>query len=286
VPERLVSADQKDRIAQLNRFRFTHEQFMQLKDTADRQGVLFLSTPFDLDSARFLESLVPAFKIASGDIDFFPLLQTVALTGKPVMLSSGLATLDEIQRAVTCIRDVWQRECIDQELAVLHCVASYPTPPDEANLRCIETLRQPGVTVGYSDHTLGIEAPVLAVALGARIIEKHFTLDKNYSEFRDHHISADPEEMADLVRRVRTAAAMLGDGKKEPQPCERASLHTIRRSIVAGRPLSRGHCICLDDLSWTRPQKGMKAGQENLIVGKRLTADLAEGDLILPENFA
>lgn len=282
VPERLVSIDQSDRIAQLNRFSFTHEQFMQLKATAYRQGVLFLSTPFDIDSARFLDDLVPAFKIASGDIDFFPLLDAVAITGRPIILSTGLATLDEVQQAVARVRNVWGKQGIAQELAVMHCVASYPTPLGEANLQCIATLQQLGVTVGYSDHTMGIDAVVLAAALGARIIEKHFTIDKNHSDFRDHKLSADPEEMAELVQRVRTAEIMLGDGRKEPQNCERGSLHNIRRSIVARRRLPEGHCIMWDDLNWTRPQNGLRAGQEDCILGKILTREIPPGALILP----
>lgn len=284
IPEKLVSPDQEARIAQLNKFRFTYAQFRQLKKKADQQNILFLSTPFDFESVEFLNEIVPAFKISSGDNDFFPLLEVVALTGKPAILSSGLATFDEIKTAKEFIENIWKQHGITQEMAILHCVSSYPTSPSDANLRCIETLKQLGVTVGYSDHTMGIEAAVLSVALGARIIEKHFTLDKNCSDFHDHKLSADPEDMASLVKKVREASVLLGNGKKAPAPGELAVLEKTRRSIVACRFLPKGHCITREDLGWTRPMKGLKPGQESLILHKTLKRDISAGAVILPED--
>lgn len=280
VPERLVSSEQRERIAQLRRFKLSYRQFQALKTRADNEQVLFLATPFDLKGVRFLNDLVPAFKIASGDIDFFPLLEAVAHTGKPVLLSTGCATLTEIKEALARITGVWSRLGIEQDIAVLHCVASYPTPPHQANLKCITTLQQLGLTVGYSDHTIGIDAAVAAVALGARIVEKHFTLDKQISSYRDHVLSADPKEFAEMVQRIRRISLMLGDGIKQPQPCECALQPFIRRSLAAARSLRKGHCITLDDLMWVRPQCGLKAGQEHLVIGKRLACDVEMGTLL------
>lgn len=284
VPERLVSPADKDRIRQLEKFRLSYDDFARLHEVAEREGVLFLATPFDIDSARFLNNLVPAFKIASGDNNFFPLVDVIARTGKPIILSSGLSDMEQIAGIRDFIQDIW-RECgINQEMAVLHCVASYPTPREEANLLAIRQLQGLGLTVGYSDHTIGIEAAVLAAALGARIIEKHFTLDKNYSDFRDHQLSADPGEMAWLVARVKEVAALLGTGKKVPQPSEKATESAVRRSIVARHDLRQGTILRWEDLHWLRPGGGLAPGHEAELVGKRLTRFISSGEYIMLED--
>jgi N,N'-diacetyllegionaminate synthase len=284
VPEKLVSSADVDRVRQLKRFQFSHEQFERLALVAERNGVLFLSTPFDLDSARFLERLVPAYKIASGDNNFFPLLETVARTGKPIVLSAGLMELDEVRRSKEFIEGVWRRCGVRGELAVLHCVVSYPTPPEQANLLAVRELATLGVTVGYSDHTLGIDACVLAVVLGARIVEKHFTISKTHSEFRDHQLSADPNELADLVRRVREASRLLGDGRKTPQPNEVANLQRVRRSIVAARDLEPGTILTWNDLAWVRPGGGLPPGCEAELLNRTLTRSVRRGEWLLPQD--
>lgn len=286
VPERLVSVQQTARIEQLNRFRFSYEQFAQLKATADREGILFLSTPFDIDSARFLDGIVPAFKIASGDNTFFPLLEAVAETGKPIIMSAGMTELDEIRTSKERIESVWERTGRKGELAVLHCVVSYPTPAEEANLLAIRELQQLGVTVGYSDHTIGIQAAVLSVALGARIVEKHFTIDKNYSSFRDHQLSADPAELKELVERVREATVLLGTPQKRIQPAEAGNVVPVRRSVVAARDLAQGTVVRLSDIAWVRPGGGVPPGQEGLLIGKKLQRPVASGEQILADDVA
>jgi sialic acid synthase SpsE len=158
-------------------------------------------------------------------------------------------------------------------------VSAYPTPPEQANLAAIRALAQRfDCTVGYSDHTLGIEAAVLSVALGARLIEKHFTLDPRHSDFRDHQLSADPAMLRQLVDRVRAAEQMLGSGVKIPQPCEAALETAVRRSIVAGTDLPAGHRLGLTDLTWVRPGGGLPPGQEALLVGRRLRRAVHRGD--------
>lgn len=284
VPERLVSVQQTARIEQLKKFQFSYEQFASLKSVADNEGIEFLSTPFDIESAQFLASIVPAFKIASGDNTFFPLLEAVAATGKPIIMSAGMTELDEIRKSKEYIEDVWQREGIASELALLHCVVSYPTPPEEANLLAIRALHALGCTVGYSDHTIGVQAAVLSVALGARIIEKHFTIDKNYSAFRDHQLSADPADLRELVQRVREAELMLGQETKHVQAVEAGNVVPVRRSIVAARELSQGHIVQRGDISWVRPGSGLAPGRENEILGKPLRRAVQSGEQILSSD--
>lgn len=283
VPERLVSPRDTERIHQLRRFQLSYAQFEKLAGVARQNNVLFLSTPFDIDSARFLTPLVPAFKIASGDNNFLPLIDVVAQTGKPIILSTGLLGLDEVEATKARIQGTWARASTQPELAVLHCVVNYPTAPADAHLSAIRDLRALDVTVGYSDHTLGIEAAVLSVALGARIIEKHFTIAKDYSSFRDHQLSADPAELAELVRRAKQAAVLLGDGK-----CVRDNEHgvapKVRRSIVAARDLPPGTVLSWNDLDWVRPGHGLPPGREGELLHRSLVRAIQRGEPILPED--
>ncbi len=286
IPEKLASSRDMDRIVQLHRFQLSQEQMEKLKSIADREGVLFLCTPFALESVAFLNNLVPAFKVASGDNNFYPLLAAIAGTGKPILLSTGMAGLEEVKGVVAFLHNTWNNYAIPPaSLAVLHCVVSYPTPPDEANLLVIRTLQTLGVTVGYSDHTLGIEAAVLACALGARIIEKHFTIDKTYSTYRDHQLSADPSEFKKMVERIKEAQVLLGDGEKRVMDCERENLARVRRIIVAGRHLKAGDIITWKDLNWVRLGHGLAPGYEDSLIGRRARAAIDEGDAILPENL-
>lgn len=280
VPRRLVAASQPERIRQLERFQLSQEDFVHLCSVARQEGVIFLSTPFDLDSARFLEPLVPAYKIASGDNTFFPLLEVVARTGKPVILSTGLLDLGQVVQVRDFVAEIWRQQGIAQEMALLHCVVNYPTAPEHANLLAIRTLQVLGGTVGYSDHTLGIEAAVLAVALGARIIEKHFTLSKTYSEFRDHQLSADPDDLRQLVERVRAASVLLGDGKKRLGDHEREIEGRVRRSLAATQSLEKGAMLRRELLTWVRPGEGLRPGREGEVLGKVLLRPVAEGELI------
>ena len=280
VPERLVSVLQTERIEQLKKFQLGYEDFEKLAKTAKQEHVIFFSTPFDIESARFLAPIVPAYKIASGDNTFYPLLEAVATTGKPIILSTGLVTIEEIERAIGFIRNKWMEMGVKEDVALLHCVVSYPTASHEANLLAIKTLQELGVTVGYSDHTMGIEAAILAVALGARIIEKHFTIDKNYSDFHDHQLSADPKDLAQLTKRIKRTVELLGHGKKHPQESEKAVGQKVRRSIVAGRNLDEGTVLSWDDLSWIRPGGGLPPGRENEVLGRILVHPIQLGGMI------
>lgn len=278
-PELLIDSSNQKRLAQLKKFQFSYTQFAELATEAANCGVQFMSTPFDLESAQFLAEIMPAFKIASSDNNFFPLLEIVAKTGKPVILSTGLATIEDIRKSKDFIEAIWKANKCQQELAVLHCVTAYPTPPEQANLLAIRTLHQAlGCTSGYSDHTLGIEACLLAVALGARIIEKHFTIDKNHSSFRDHQLSADPADLEQLAKRIKEVTTLLGSGTKELQQAEMPFIIEARRSICAKTDLQIGHTIRLEDLTWLRPGGGIPPGQEVMLIGKKLTKAVTAGE--------
>ena len=285
--ELFVGKSDPVRFHRLKSFELTDEQFAALSRTAKDEGLLFLSTPLDMESAVFLKEIVDAYKIASGDNNFFPLLEYVAQTGLPVIMSTGIADLTEIKTSVDAIQTVWQAKHIRQDLALLHCITGYPVPSSQANVSALRQLQKSfDCTVGYSDHTLGITASLLAVALGARIIEKHFTVDKNKSDFRDHQLSADPDELRALVSKSEEILTLLGTGEKKPQTVEMDIKDAVRRSIVAGRDLSAGTVIGMNDLLWIRPGSGLAPGRESLLLGKKLAVPVEAGHPILPQHLA
>ena len=276
--ELFVSKADLSRYKRLKSFELSYPQFSALAKLAHSLGLIFISTPLDLASAKFLDSIVDCYKIASADNNFFPLLEVVAQTGKPIIISTGLSDISQVIQALDFIREKSPQK-MQQEIAILHCITSYPVPPEQVNLRAIPFLQKKlSVTVGYSDHTLGIDAALCAAALGAKIIEKHFTLDKNYSDFRDHKLSADPPEMTMLVEKIKQISPMLGNEEKDIQPCEKEVISMVRRSIVAGTDLPRGHCLTPADLSWIRPAAGgLPPGQEHLLLGRRLKKSVVFG---------
>jgi N,N'-diacetyllegionaminate synthase len=269
------------RVERLTRFELTQDQFRALEQLARTRGLIFFSTPLDLVSARFLQPLVDVFKVASGDNDFLPLIQQLAATGKPLIISTGLADLAHLERVAAFARE----HGADGHLAFLHCVCAYPAPPGDVNLRAIPMLAERlGCPIGWSDHTLGPEACLAAAAIGARILEKHFTLDKNFSAFRDHQLSADPAEMKYIVEGVRKVEALLGTPEKRVQPSEEANLKAARRSIAAAAALPRGHVLGADDLIWVRPAVGLPPGQEQRLLARTLARDIAAGEAITEKD--
>lgn len=284
---KLVAASEPARREQLGRFQFERHQFEKLKKRADSEGVVFLSTPFDCDCVDWLDELVPAFKIASGDNNFSPLLERVAGTGKPIIMSTGLSEIASLGASRSVLENAWKRRGIEKPgLAFLHCVVSYPTPPEEAELWAIRELASlEGIIPGYSDHTLGIEAAVLSVGVGARIVEKHFTLDKARTTFRDHQLSADPKDLKKMIEGIRAAEKFLGRGSLAVRACEQAAQTSARRSIAASRDLSEGHFIELSDVTWLRPGTGIPVGMEETIVGKILKSPVSAGHLFSKEHF-
>jgi len=279
--EKYVNYKERERFQKLKKFELTYEEFEKLGKYAHNAGILFLSSAFDLESARFMGHIVDALKIASADNTFYPLISEMAKTGKPLIISSGLVNLDQLNQALYLIKTTWMEDGINQHLAVLHCVSSYPVALEQANLKAITELKRTlKCTVGYSDHTMGIEAAVVAAAMGAQIIEKHFTIDTNYSDFRDHSLSADPESMAKLVERINQVRSMLGDGAIALADCEKEDAKTLRRSIAAGRDLAAGTILKWEDITWIRPGYGIPPGKENEVLGRQLKRNLVQGDII------
>ncbi|MEM8915787.1 MAG: N-acetylneuraminate synthase family protein [Pseudomonadota bacterium] len=281
-----ISPADPERLERFKRFDLGRDGFLTLRNVAHEAGIAFISTPLDMKSAAFLGPVVDALKIASGDNTFVPLLRYAGACGKPIILSTGMADIDTVNTAVDLIEEAGGSAPGTHPLAILHCVSSYPTPPADANLRAIATLAESfDYPIGYSDHTLGIEAPVLAAAVGARVIEKHFTLDKAFSEFRDHALSADPDDLAFMVSRIRATELLLGNGRKEPQKCEIDAATSMRRSIAAARDLPAGHRLTMDDLMWIRPGTGMPPGQEDRLIGKRLIQPVSTASLLDLDMF-
>ena len=247
-----------------------------LRDRASTRGLVFFSAPFDEASADALETLgVALFKIPSGEITNLPLLRHIAVKGRPIILSSGMASLEEVEQAVAAIRSAG-----DPPLAVLHCLSAYPAPPGEINLRAMDTLAgRLGCPVGLSDHTLGIEIAVAAAALGARIIEKHLTLDTSLAG-PDHRASLDPPAFAALVRAIRSVESALGDGVKRPMPSEADTRRVARKSLVAARALEAGRRLAAGDVAVKRPGTGISPAELPRALGRRLTRDVAADEVI------
>lgn len=283
IPELFISRSDEERIDRLRSFQLSFSQFEALAQQAESAGLIFFSTPLDLESAYFLNSIQPLFKVASGDNNFLPLIEILASFGKPTIISTGLADFALLDKLHT----IWREQSGTAELAFLHCVASYPVPTEQANLGAIHTLqkRYPELTIGYSDHTLGIEAAIYAVAAGARIVEKHFTLNKQHSDFRDHQLSADPADMAELVDAIRHVDDMVGSGEKTAQPCEEALQVAARRSIAVKYDLRANHELVWQDLCWVRPGSGIRVGQEKDVLGRRTKRVMRQGELIQPEDL-
>lgn len=250
--------------------------YREVAEVAREAGVFFFSTPFDEESADRLDALgVPAFKIASGDMTHLALIRHVAAKGKPVLLSTGMCTLGEVEEAVRAVYEAGNRQ-----LVLLHCTSSYPCPDASVNLAALETLRQAfGVPVGLSDHTEDNLASFAAVALGAAVIEKHFTLDKNLTGV-DQKMSADPGQLAVLANGIRRLVAMRGRSVKMPDPAEFAARHAARRSIVAATRIPRGTAISRGMLAVKRPGTGLPPSCLDWVVGRSARVDI-EPDTVL-----
>jgi N-acetylneuraminate synthase len=245
-------------------------------------GIQFLSSPFDMESVDLLAAMdLPLFKVPSGEITNFPFLQHMARKRKPVILSTGMSTLGEVEEAV----NVLQAAGVPR-LSLLHCVTEYPAPYAEVNLRAMLTLKAAfGLPVGYSDHTPGIEIAIAAVAMGAEILEKHFTLDRSLPG-PDHAASLEPEELGKMVVAVRNVEAALGTGIKAPARCEVPNLAVARKSVVAARCLTAGHRLVAGDLNIKRPGNGLAPKLLPALIGRSLGSDVAKDEVITWNHLA
>ena len=256
--------------------------FKELRGYCRRRSIIFLSTPFDPESAEFLNRLnIPAFKISSGELTNAPLLAQIARYGKPIILSTGMADLKEVKDSLELIRSAGGRKIL-----LLHCTSNYPTRYEDVNLKAMQTLRDAfKLPVGYSDHTIGIEVSVAAVALGATMIEKHFTLDKRLPG-PDHEASLDPVELKAMVKAVREIEAALGDGVKKPRPTEEGVKKVARKSVVAASDIPRGQRISAAMLAVKRPGTGLPPRLIGKIIGRKALRMIRQDDLLSEKDFS
>lgn len=262
----------------LKRLELSYADFSELKAYCDTLGITFMSTPDEEQSATFLDGLQAVFKIGSGELTNTPFLRHIAGLAKPVILSTGMGYLSEVEHAISTLRDAGLS--LDM-ITVLHATTDYPTAPKDVNLLAMKTIEQafPGVIVGYSDHTLGIEVPVAAVALGAKVIEKHFTLDKTM-EGPDHKASLDPQELAEMVTAIRNIEQALGNGWKVPTKTEQENRNIVRKSLVAATVIATGCVMTADMLEIKRPGNGIPPTRWDEVVGSVAKKNYQIGELI------
>ena len=259
----------------LSRLLLSFDEFTELAAYCKEVGIMFLSTPFDIESIRFLNDMQDIWKVPSGEITNYPYLVEIAKTGKRVILSTGMSDMDEIRAALDLLKKNGSGE-----ITVLHCTTEYPAPLNEVNLNVMTTLRNEfGCKVGYSDHTKGIEVSLAAVAMGAEVIEKHFTLDRNM-EGPDHKASLEPAELKALVDGIRIIELAKGSFEKAPTESELKNRAVARKSIVAARDIKRGEVLTEENLTTKRPGSGISPMRWKEVVGTAAKRDFTEDELI------
>lgn len=261
--EKMTGSDESQ-LEMIKKLELSFDNFIELKEYCGKKNIVFLSTPFDLTSADFLNDIgLETFKIPSGEITNYPLLKKIGSFQKKVIMSTGMCVIDEIRNAI----DVLKSEGTN-DISLLHCNTQYPTPMNDVNLNAMLTLKKEfGLPVGYSDHTKGIEVPIAAVALGARIIEKHFTIDRNL-QGPDHKASLEPHELKDMVCCIRNTEKALGSGEKVVTDSEKENMAIARKSIVALKPIKIGEVFTEDNLTVKRPGTGISPMRWNEVLGR------------------
>ncbi len=261
----------------LKKLELSYDEFVAIKEYCDKVGIAFLSTPFDFDSIRFLDLIdMPFWKIPSGEVTNLPYLLALAKTEKPVVMSTGMCEMVEIEAAIRALRENGTKE-----ITLLHCNTEYPTPFEDVNLKAMQTMRDVfKLKVGYSDHTKGIEVPIAAAALGATIIEKHFTLDRNL-DGPDHKASLEPDELAAMVSGIRHIERAMGTGEKVPSPSEKKNISVARKSIVAKKDIQAGDEFTEDNITVKRPGNGISPMKWFEVLGTKASRDFEEDELIV-----
>lgn len=262
----------------LKRLELSEDDFKHLFQYCQNKEILFLSSPFDVESVDFLYELgMNIFKIPSGEITNYLLLKRIGSLKQEIILSSGMSTLDEIQEALNVLISAGT---LKGKIIVLHCNTEYPTPFEDVNLNAMLTIKnQLDIQVGYSDHTLGIEVPIAAVALGAKIIEKHFTLNKDLSG-PDHKASLNPEELKNMIKAIRNIEKSLGDGDKKPSPSELKNKDLVRKSIVAVKDIKKGDLFTEENITVKRPGTGLSPMNWEKIIGQKALKDFKKDQFI------
>lgn len=260
----------------LKRLELTEEMHWKLLEYCKEKSIIFLSTPFDIGSIRMLGAMaIPIIKIPSGEITNFPYLREAAGQHKKVILSTGMSSLTEVRNALNVLMENGAKD-----ITVLHCNTQYPTPLSDVNLLAMVSMgKELGIPVGYSDHTQGIEVPLAAVALGACVIEKHFTLDRNM-EGPDHKASLEPSELKTMVDGIRRIELALGKGVKQASASEKANIDIVRKSIVAAKPIKRGEVLTEENLATKRPGTGICPMRWNEIIGMTAERDYETDEMI------
>jgi N,N'-diacetyllegionaminate synthase len=273
-----ATGDHESQHAMLHRLELSREMHVELIDHCKARGIEFFSTGFDPASVDLLVELgATSFKIPSGEITNLPYLRHVGRHGKPVILSTGMSTLGEIEAALTVLEQSGTRR---DQITVLHCTTEYPTPMAEVNLRAMQTIREAfGVAVGYSDHTPGIEVAIAAVALGASVIEKHFTLDRTLPG-PDHKASLEPAELSAMAKAIRNIELALGDGIKRPTESEAKNKPIARKSLVAAQAIHAGEVFSEANLAVKRPGSGVSPMSWDQVLGRKAPRDFAADELI------
>lgn len=282
IPEHYCNVQDTKRLETLKRFQLSFENFELIAQEASNLGITFFSTPFDIESANFLNNIQELFKISSGDNTFSPLIRLVKSFKKPTIISTGMIGEKALDSLVQDWQDLDGLNC----LALMHCVSAYPASLEIANIRRVTALKNKylKLVIGYSDHTIGNQASTIAVGAGARIIEKHFTLDHDMSDFRDHKMSANPIQLKQLIEEIRNVEIVLGNGSIEPQDIEIKNEQLFRRSIVSQRDIQAGTPIESSDLTWVRPGGGQPPGKESIFIGSTAKLPIKKGDPITLMN--
>lgn len=272
-----IGDDNDSQFQMLKNLELSHENHLELMDYCNQKGIKFFSTAFDVDGVHYLDSLgLDIFKIPSGEMTNFPYLRTVAQKNKPIILSTGMGTLVEIEAALAVLLQFGAKR---EDITILHCNTEYPTPMQDVNLKAMLTIGEAfGVKIGYSDHTLGIEVPTAAVALGATIIEKHFTLDRNLPG-PDHIASLEPKELKAMVQAIRNIEkAIGGNSRKEPSESETKNIHIARKSIHLKKNVTAGTVLSENDIIALRPGDGISAMEWENVIGRKLIINKIEFD--------
>jgi len=278
---RFISADDAERLERVERFRIDEEAHRRLAREAAELDVTFFSSAITEDVVPLLDELCPALKIASGDIDFEPVIRACAKTGKPVILSTGTATIEDVDRAVAWFRSEIEDRDLREHLALMHCVSAYPVPLEEANLLGIQALAdRHGLHTGYSNHVIGTAAVVGAIALGADIIEVHFTDQKEGRTFRDHQLSFDAEDLKYVTDLAQSLRAGLGAAEIGVQAVEAESAAAMRKGVVAAKAFASGEVIERNHLMFARPATEYASGDIENLIGGKATCDYRLGETI------
>ena len=278
-----INQNDVKRFKRLKKFELTKEEFYKLSLVAKNNNLKFISTPFDINSAIFLNKIVDCFKISSGDNNYYQLIEKVLKFKKNTIISTGLLNFKDMTNLYKFIKKL---KLNNSKIAFLHCTSSYPVEDKEANLLSISFLKKKfHFTIGYSDHTLGINAAIAATVLGAKIIEKHFTLDNNYSRFRDHQLSLNPSNMKNLVVSIRSIESMMGKEEKFIQLSEKKNIFSMRRSLYLSNNIEKNSKINFKDVSIVRPFANLEPIDLNKVVGKTTKVDLAINAPIILRNL-